>query len=88
MRGGLASLVHELLAIAANGDQEGVERHGGIDGDFATELVFDFALFDSLWAVLLENLVQTLDTHVDGCVSECAACRIGRVDEIVEMVKN
>jgi hypothetical protein len=68
MRCRLAGLVHELLAFATDGDQERVERHRGINGDFAAELILNFALFDSFRAILLENLVQVFDTHGGGCV--------------------
>lgn len=33
--------------------------------DFATKLVLDLACLDCIWRVLLNELVQVLDTHLD-----------------------
>jgi hypothetical protein len=37
--------------------------------DFATKLILDFALLDSCWRVLLNELVQVFNTHSDSPVA-------------------
>lgn len=58
MRGCLSRFIHQLLTFGADGDEERVQRHGGIDGDLATELIFDFASLDGIWTVLVDDLEE------------------------------
>ena len=44
--------------------QELVDDHGGIDGDFAAEVVRNGVLRDGAGRVLLQQLGEALDTHV------------------------
>ena len=55
-----------MLAIRAHGDEEGVEGHGGIDGDFAAELVLDLAFFYGVWAVVFDDLGEVWQELVVG----------------------
>lgn len=34
-------------------------------GDFATKLILDLAFLDRIWSVLIDELVEVLNTHCD-----------------------
>ena len=66
MAGSLASVVGEQLAVLlTHSDEELVDGHGSVYGDFATEESLDVVLFDACWGVLGEQGGEAFYAHVD-----------------------
>ena len=66
MAGSLSSVVGEQLAVLlTHSDEELVDGHGSVYGDFATEEGLDVVLFDACWGVLREQGGEAFNAHVD-----------------------
>jgi hypothetical protein len=52
-----------LSVLLANGNEKLVDRHGGIDGDFATEEGLHFMLLNGGRSMFREQRSQAFDTH-------------------------
>jgi hypothetical protein len=61
VRGGLAALGHELLALGADGDQELVDAHGRVDGDFAPKVLLDVAVLNGSGSVFRDDVEEAWD---------------------------
>ena len=65
-----ARIVREELAVLlSHGDEELVDGHGGVDGDFASEESFYFVFFYGFGSMLREEPSEAFDTH---CIREGA----------------
>ena len=59
-----ARIVREQLAVLlSHGDEELVDGHGGVDGDFASEESLYFVLFYGFGSMLREEPCEAFDTH-------------------------
>jgi len=57
---------------SSNYNQELVDAHAGVDGDFAAEVALELLFLHSLGRIVRQQLRQTLDSHLD-----CGGCGCG-----------
>eukprot|EP00053_Salpingoeca_punica_P020621 m.212081 g.212081 ORF g.212081 m.212081 type:complete len:414 (-) comp19507_c0_seq1:98-1339(-) len=64
MARGLALLVHQIRALAADSNEKLVNAHRGINGNLPAKVVLHLALLDRLCRIVANDLRESLNSHV------------------------
>ena len=60
---GFSVIIGQHVTVGADGDEELIKTHRGINGDFAAEIILNFALFDWWRGKIAHQLHEIVYSH-------------------------